>query len=615
MCGIAGFLTKKHINPQESIAKIRRILRRRGPDSWGCYFDEPRSFHMLHTRLAIQDLSDAANQPMICSKSRYCIAFNGEIYNHRSLRKIISEETHFENWKTSGDTETLLELIAHFGLDRALSLIDGMFAFALYDIATGYVWLARDRYGEKPLYWTLDQNFAFASNLDALNEANPISKVISQEAKKQFFRQGFIAAPLSIYENVFKIPAGVYCQFRLTASGAHFVGETSWKFQNPADVSIMPMSVNKVKRTLIDSVSSRLTSDLPVGILLSGGIDSSLVAAICKNELGEDVDTFTVGFNEKDLNESVSAKVFSGKLGLKNTSIYVAENEAGNIIADYSEAYCEPFADPSAVPSLILAKYVSQTQTVVLTGDGADELFRGYNRYLSGYNLWKNSLLKYSDSNLNLGGLLSKLSNAFYYLSNHTNNFSTVLPFDKFSQHLHKLGSVADARDIEEYYMKLVGQSMGNQSTDGLNDQRFLQDSDIALYLPECVLTKMDRASMHYSLETRAPFLSYGIEVAAKSIDDEQLSSGNLGKVFLRNYLGELMPDSSFIFDAPKQGFTPSIKSLLRSSAYTELFEMAKSIRELNNVFEQLHTSGSRVFSDILKWRIVCFTAWYRRYL
>ena len=615
MCGIAGFFEKNHIFAQEKISKIHELIYRRGPDSRGSYFDEARSFHMVHSRLAVQDLTDASNQPMMCSKSRYCIVFNGEIYNHWSLRKILFNETGFENWQTSGDTETLLELISHFGLDRALLLLDGMFAFALYDTTTGYVWLVRDRYGEKPLYWTLDTNFAFASNLDALIQAGSIQRNISQAAKEQFFSQGFIAAPLSIYDAVFKIPAGNYYQFQLTDSGAYLVAELNWKSKNSSDESTIPMSVNEAKRTLIDSVSSRLISDLPVGILLSGGIDSSLVAAICKNELGKDVDTFTVGFNEKELNESVSAKVFSGKLGLKNTSIYVEENETSNIMADYSKAYCEPFADPSAIPSLILAKYVSQNQTVVLTGDGADELFRGYNRYLSGYNLWKNFLLKYQPLNIKLKALLSQLSNSFYYLSDHNNYFAKVLPFDKFAQHLYKLTSVANARDVEEYYMKLVGQNTGHQAINGLTDQSFLQNSDIALYLPECVLTKMDRASMHFSLETRSPFLSYDIEVAAKSMNDEQLSKGNLGKVFLRNYLCELAPDSSFIFDAPKQGFTPSIKSLLRSGASRELFEMAKGVDELNDIFEQLRASRSKVFSDILRWRIICFTAWYKRYL
>ena len=234
---------------------------------------------------------------------------------------------------------------------------------------------------------------------------------------------------------------------------------------------------------------------------------------------------------------------------------------------------------------------------------------------MSGYNLWKNFLLKYQPLNIKLSALLSRLSNSFYYLNERNNYFSKALPFEKLAQHLYKLTCVADARDIEEYYVKLVGQNIGHQSIDGLTDQSFLQNSDIALYLPECVLTKMDRASMNFSLETRTPFLCYDLEIAAKSMNDNQLSNGNLGKVFLRDYLSELVPNSSFIFDAPKQGFTPSIKSLLRSSVSRELFEMAKSVGELDYVFEQLRSCRNMVFSDILRWRIICFTAWYKRYL
>ena len=530
------------------------------------------------------------------------------------MREILKNEIGFCNWRTTSDTETLVELLAAFGIEKTLPMLDGMFAFALYDSLLNKIWLARDRYGEKPLYWTISKDFAFASEMNALQSVLPVKRKISEKAKKQFFDQGFIAAPNTIFEEVFKLRAGVFCEFQITGENIALVDEVNWKKTPTKKNQEVPTNPRYLRDILVESVSARLISDVPVGVLLSGGIDSSLISAICKKELGKDITTFTVGFEKKELDEASLAGRFSKQLGLDHVRINADNKEMNEIFFDFIDAYSEPFADPSAIPSLILSKCVSSYRSVVLTGDGADEFFRGYDRYLSGYHFWLNHIKKVNHFHKPVKDITLWMSNFFFKLDKYKSHKNRI-PLEKLARHLYKAYKITNAKTLKHYYEALVGETTEVFEETDAEERRLLQLADISFYLPECVLTKMDRASMRFSLETRTPYLNFDLEQCVQGLDESQLSKNKKGKIFLRDYLSELSPESYLTINRKKSGFTPSISQLIQLPIAIEYFEYSRNIDGLREVLEKISIAKSEVHADILKWRVICFSAWYKKFM
>lgn len=375
-----------------------KALKHRGPDSSGTWLDAASGVCLGHTRLAIQDISPAGHQPMVSSSGNLLLTFNGEIYNHPSIRAELEKKAE-RSWRGTSDTETLLEAIDTWGVSKTLPKIRGKFAFALFDISDSTLTLARDRFGEKPLYFGYQNDiFFFASDLASLKAHPEFLHKIDRQSLAEYFRYGYIPAPLSIFEGIHKLLPGHYASLSLERAGQAKEPATVryWDYEG----LIRKNSMVKTDRTdtatglhslLRSVVSDHMIGDVPLGLFLSGGIDSSLVAAIAQEQSAQPLRTFTIGSTSAILDESDSARRVAGILGTDHTEFRVNETEIKEFLPLVGEIYSEPFADSSQIPSIIVSKLAGLQVKVALTGDGGDEMFGGYNRYSRGLTTWKQS--------------------------------------------------------------------------------------------------------------------------------------------------------------------------------------------------------------------------------
>lgn len=578
MCGISGFQilsSKVSFDFEKKIRKINNVINHRGPDAEGYWSNQKHQIYFGHKRLAIIDLSPSGKQPMRSNNGRYTITYNGEIYNYQFLRKILQNKFGIK-FSNKTDTQVLLELVSIHGLKKAIKMVEGMFAFALHDKEKNTVSLVRDRFGEKPLFYYLDDNFLiFSSELKSIKSFfEPQSLNISKTASVYYKALGYIPAPLSIYENTLKVLPSELIEFR---KGKIVNKKKYWFYSDaPTNYDEAKDEVGALETEIENSVKKMMVADVEVGCFLSGGIDSSLIAALMQKNSLKKINTFTVGFKEDNYDESVYAKKISEYLNTNHNEIIVSIDDMIKNIERIIKNFDEPFADSSALPTEIISSFARKRSKVILSGDGGDEIFLGYNRYLFSkrVNKLKNFIPKYLRRILQIF-LRAIPSGPLDYLS---------IPFHKslgihgFSHKISKLSNILIFDSNENFYKKLnlidndqLGAILNEKNElfskyNKLDLLTSLQRNDIDHYLSNDILTKVDRSSMLNSLEVRSPFLNHLVAEKAGSISNNLKIKGNNSKYILKYILEKYIPKKYFL--RPKMGFAIPIERWFNNSSF-----------------------------------------------
>ncbi len=590
MCGIAGILDFSNSSSSEELGSqvmaMASTLAHRGPDSSGFWEDSNAGIALGHQRLAIMDLSTFGHQPMASSNGRYIISYNGEIYQFNDLRNRLIN--HGIKFKGSSDTEVILGAIEAFGIDRALSEFIGMFSFALWDRENRQLHLVRDRLGIKPLYYgRYDNYFLFGSELHALGAHKSCSKIINHEAIAAYMRCSYIPAPWSIWEGTYKLEPGGHL---IIDSNGKEENKIYWSLNecilegSKSSFSGTKSDAFAVANELINNaVSSRMVADVPVGLLLSGGIDSSTVAAIAQSNSTNKINTFSIGFKDATYDESHLASSVANHLGTNHTDLIITENDVHHTIPTMASIYDEPFADSSQIPTFLVCKLARKDVTVCLTGDGGDEIFAGYNRHrIANYIDKFHQQLPYS-ARYNISKLLTSLP-----LSVSNNLFKGISPFLpnslKFrdpAEKIRKFAVALKSQNTSNLYRNLSEQWETDVLLNNAKEPDLLVDNpslwpnlpdlshqllylDTATYLPNDILTKVDRASMAVSLEARVPLLDHRVVEFAWSLPPELRTKTSESKWILRKILRNFIPEN--LLTRPKWGFAMPIGQWLRGS-------------------------------------------------
>lgn len=595
MCGLVGFVGGDWASGSDGAeALLRRMARRishRGPDGTGTWADGNHQFGFGHNRLAIIDLSPAGDQPMHSASGRYVIAYNGEVYNHSDLRRRLHEEGSSTNWRGHSDTETLLAGIEAWGVRSTLERAIGMFAFALWDRQTQQLTLARDRLGEKPLYYGWqgaggERVFLFGSELKAMAAHPAFRPEIDREALTLYMRHAYVPAPYSIYKDIRKLPAGA--SLTLHQDKREPVIEGYWSGAEVAKkgaLSARPSGtedyVDQLDDLLSDAVRQQMISDVPLGAFLSGGVDSSAIVALMQTNSPRPVRTFSIGFHEEAYNEAEHAKAVARHLGTDHTELYVTADQAMSVVPQLPAIYDEPFADSSQVPTLLVSRLAREHVTVALSGDAGDELFAGYNRYKMTGAFWRKISRIPRPVRAGLARGMGSLSPALW--DKIASVMEPVLP-DSLRMRVPgdkiiKAAAVLPSRSPDELYHTLVSTwrdpseiviggsepreaSAGVAGLSDLSAIERMMAADMLTYLPDDILAKVDRAAMSVSLETRVPFLDHRVVEFAWSMPmDLKLRDGQT-KWALRQVLYRYVPRE--LIERPKMGFGVPIDSWLR---------------------------------------------------
>ena len=639
MCGIAGLLSKRPPNPA-LLSRMAGALHHRGPDDEGVWIDPEAGIGLAHRRLAIVDLSPLGHQPMHSADGRLVLSYNGEIYNHLELRAALEAKDSGPagGWRGHSDTETLVEAVAAWGLDTALKRSVGMFAFAVWDRRDRTLSLARDRFGEKPLYYGwAGRDFVFGSELKAIRTHPEFDATIDRRALAAFAACTNIPAPLSIYRTIWKLEPG--CILALSDLDPFDAPPASnirryWSYEEVVrDGLADPFSTEAEALTSLESalataIDGQSVADVPVGAFLSGGIDSSAVTAFYQERSSNPVRTYTIGFDEAGYDESADARAVAAHLGTIHHEQIVTAAEARDVIPLLPAMYDEPFADSSQIPTFIVSRFARRDVTVALTGDGGDELFAGYNRHVSAPAMW--NAIRHVPRPLRAAAsaTLGRLPSSVWTTA------ANALPgrtAPNLGAKLHKaLATAGHARDFHDIYDDFLDEWAGEQSPVlGREDGSPRARSDIADptvatmlrdttgYLPDDILTKVDRASMAVSLETRVPFLDHRLAAVAARIPLAMKVQSGKGKQILRKALFARAPEA--LFDRPKAGFAVPvgqwIKGPLRDWAEELLAERRLSSE---GWFDPVvvrarwadHLSGRRDSTAAI-WSILMFQAWH----
>lgn len=565
MCGISGYYSFNDVFSETELHAMTDALAHRGPDAFGYFSD--KIVGLGHRRLSIIDLSENANQPMHSSDDRYVMVYNGEVYNYREIATELKQK-YKSDFHTSSDTEVIIEAFAKYGADFVKKL-NGMFAIAIYDKQANELFIFRDRIGIKPLYFFWDgQNFAFASELKALTKASFIPSEINRNAIYQFLHLGFIPAPQSIYQSIKKLESGSW----LKISKNNFESYKYWTINQQITEKVITKekeAIVKLSDLLMSSVQYQIKSDVPFGVFLSGGIDSSLVTANAVNLSGVKVNTFSIGFEENRYNESAYAKSIATYLGTNHHEFIVSYKDAIDLIDTIFEAYSEPFADSSSIPTMLVSKLAKQHVTVTLSGEGGDELFFGYGAYQWAKRL-ENPLIKLFRNQiasiLSTQGHYERHSEYFLY-PNKELKFSHILSQEQYFFSLQELGKL-----FTENFIHATGSTnlerLNNFGIEINHLGRALTSMekqaifDLSFYLQDDLLTKVDRASMHFSLETRVPYLDHRIIEFALNLSPDLKFKNGTSKYLLKEILYQYIPQK--FFRRPKQGFAVPLEKWLK---------------------------------------------------
>jgi asparagine synthase (glutamine-hydrolysing) len=566
-------------------------IRHRGPDDQGTWLDECTGIGLAHRRLSILDLSPAGHQPMHSPSGRYCIAFNGEIYNHLELRK----ELEGVAWRGHSDTETLLAGFDCFGVHEMVKRSIGMFGFAVWDKKTRELTLGRDRIGEKPVYYGWQGSgknaaFIFGSELGALREHPSFENEISRGALSLYLRHNCVPSPYSIYQGVSKLSPGCILTVSLNNKtpnvmnywSAISVIESAAENHRKEDSKEL---VDELEDLLKKVIRGQMISDVPLGAFLSGGLDSSTVVSLMQAQSSSPIKTFTVGFEEKGYNEAVHAKAVAAHLGTDHTELYVSPEESLAIIPKLPSIYDEPFSDSSQIPTYLISQLARGHVTVSLSGDGGDELFCGYNRYLFTEKVWSwISVLPVAVRRI-VAFVITSLPITFWDFA--LGRIGLFLPRSlrqsNYGDKLYKGAGVIDARSADDLYLKMVSHwnapsslvlgdsaelgtllSSNVPKLDKLNRVQKMMALDLMTYLPDDILTKVDRAAMAVSLETRVPFLDHRVAEFAWKLPMSMKIRHGQSKWIMREVLHKYVPKE--LIERPKMGFGVPLGSWLRGS-------------------------------------------------
>lgn len=577
MCGIAGFCNLKG-DREKNIERMKERMYHRGPDAGGNYFSKDGSITLGHRRLSIFDLSENGAQPMVSHSGRFVISYNGEIYNYKKIARRLLEEKKVTAFRGTSDTEVLLEAFEAYGVGEAISLCKGMFAIALYDKKEQTLYLIRDRIGEKPLYYGLvGDGFAFASDIGSIAVLEGFKNPINRAVLDLYFIHGYIPAPYSIYENIYKLEAGAILKVKLPFRGMDgtemtrywSVKETAKKGQENIFRGSEKEAADELERLLKASISEQMAADVPVGAFLSAGIDSSTVVALMQSLHKGKVKSFTIGMEEKDYNEAVYAKEIARHLGTDHTELYITEEDAKGVIPRLSGMFGEPFADSSQIPTYLVSRMTREHVTVSLSGDGGDELFCGYTSYFSVERIW------------------NKMKNIPYFIRKPCSELVIHSPLARKPVYRIK-GKLLGAKGPSDLYIC-------SYETDPLTkqisldtrdcsykyseyDPKFLKETnhnimlmDMLMYHPDDILVKVDRAAMAVSLETRVPMLDKDVVEFAWTLPVEYEREGTMGKKVLRDVLYRYVPKE--MMERPKKGFSIPIEKWLRQPGIREWAE------------------------------------------
>jgi asparagine synthase (glutamine-hydrolysing) len=591
MCGIAGILALKSISKDTLFSlgsAMSRSLNARGPDSFDSWHDNHCPIILFHRRLAIQDLSPAGHQPMISNSGRYVLSYNGEIYNHRGLRKRI-EKCLPESiiWKGTSDTETLLTSIEVLGLRKTLQEISGMFAFCLWDRQENALTILRDRFGEKPLYWGIayknsEPIFVFSSDLSSLHHKNGFDRLeLSSSSIARYFKYGYVPGPTTIFKGIFQLPPGHLLSFNISdIASLDFSTQLSipwWEhgslLQTSTSTYTNPTEAyDQIEQSITKSVSNCALADVPIGSFLSGGIDSSLITALYQKTSSEAIRTFTISFpdagsSEHDFDESMHAESIARYLGTEHTTVPLTSQDALNIIPSLASIYSEPFADSSQIPTSLVCREAHKSGLkVALSGDGADELFGGYNRYRIAPAILK----LFGSSPSSVRRLCSSIVQNIPFMDR-------GLILDKRNKIAAAIASSSSIQSVYQsictiwgdVYFSHLSETSNYKPSDEIIPNLFpaeeLMYSDLITYLPSDILVKVDRASMFVGLEVRSPYLDYSVAKQAWSLPLNlkiPSSSHNDSKWVLRQILYKYVPKG--LIDRPKSGFAMPIAAWLR---------------------------------------------------
>ncbi|MGJ7457446.1 asparagine synthase (glutamine-hydrolyzing) [Halomonas sp. RA08-2] len=663
MCGLTGFLDSEFLDLDNLRARIQPMtdsLRRRGPDGDGIWLGE--GVALGHRRLAILDLSEAGAQPMTSASGRLVIAFNGEIYNHLDLRRELEGEYAAMPWAGHSDTETLLAAIAHWGIDKTLCRATGMFAIALWDRQDRRLLLARDRMGEKPLYWGwAGQTLVFGSDLSALRQHPNFPMQICRAATAQYLRFCYVPAPRSIHPGIYKLEPGCVLEVdgfppaappdRPLRPGERL--ETLsirryWSLNDTIESGVYaPINNEKEAFSSLDAALNRaverqMLADVPLGAFLSGGIDSSLIVAMMQKQVAQSVQTFTVGFEEFGFDESPYAAAVARHLGTNHTEIFVTDHETRDVIPELPDLYGEPFGDSSQIPMHIICRAARRRVVVALSGDGGDELFGGYNRYLWGSNIWNRfEPIPFSLRRL-VGATIQAVPLAGWNSLSCFDNYirPKICGSGRLGDKAYRMAErLRNVRDRDDLYFSLVSEwsnpselllgtfepcsQLDDPLPSILNKDPIarMMVQDMRSYLPDDILCKVDRAAMGVSLETRAPFLDPEVVALSMRLPMNMKIRDNKGKWALRKLLYQHVPPS--LIDRPKAGFGIPVGVWLRGPLREWAEDLLKPEKlaaddllnplPIRRVWSE-HLSGKRDWTYRL-WNVLMLQAWRERHL
>ncbi len=658
LCGLAGFWSVG-VNKQsadelnKTIVGMASVLASRGPDDSGSWTDPPCGVAFGHSRLAVLDLSPAGHQPMHSHSGRFTTSFNGEIYNHLAIRVELDETGFRPEWRGHSDTETLLAAIEYWGVEDTLKRCVGMFAFALWDSESHSLTLARDRFGEKPLYYgwlgNVEQStFIFASEIKAIRAYPGFNAPVSRAALSQYLRFTYVPAPLSIYERIFKLEPGCmltiegappqYAPSSPIAVGQRYETLKMQRWWSLEDVVVSgqikqygseAIAIDELEMTLSKAVEGQSLADVPLGAFLSGGVDSSTIVALMQSQSSQRVKSFTIGFDEAGFDESTHARSVADHLATDHHEMRVTSRMVQDVIPSLPWVYDEPFADSSQIPTHLVCKAARQNVTVALSGDGGDELFGGYNRYFWGPRIWNRlSWLPFSARRL-LGHAIEGVRIEAWDIAN------GITGVPNLGDKAHKLGArLNSVKGMNDLYWSLVSEwdpaslvrgissvspspwESNNAFSESLNPVERMMFRDTVTYLPDDILCKVDRAAMACSLETRVPFLDHRVVELAWRLPLNMKIRGNTGKWALRQVLYKYVPKE--LIERPKAGFAIPIGQWLRGP----LRDWAESLLEETRLCQEgyfhpepirkawaEHLAGRRDHASKI-WTILMFQAW-----
>jgi len=632
MCGFVGVLKKEGEVSLDVLADMNQTLRHRGPNDAGVWVKN--NIGLAHARLSIHDLSQAGHQPMMSASGRFVIIFNGEIYNYQKIRKELLELG--VAFKSDSDTEVLVNAIEVWGLEKTLKFVVGMFAFACWDQQERKLYLARDRFGEKPLYYgKINNDFVFSSELKAIIAAYKPSLSINRNALSSYLRYAYVPTPYSIFENVGKLEPGMFLilnaefeEKKVQYWSATEVAQRS--YANPLKISFQE-AAEQVEEKLKAVLADQMLADVSVGAFLSGGIDSSLVVALMQSISNNPVKTFSIGFHETSCNEAPYAEKVARHLGTLHTELYINSHQALEVIPSLAEIYDEPFADSSQIPTFIVSQLAKQHVTVSLSGDGGDELFGGYNRYFFSEKVRKyllnpvvsNCIKRMPDNWMQMMDKIPQRRVANFSDKIRKMKKFLLLSDSKFPSFYNSLCSQAQEPDqlvINGKEYKVILQEKNIKLLKEFDPISWMMLMDVNAYMSDDILTKVDRAAMGVSLETRIPFLDHHLfELAWRLPLSYKVSSG-MGKKILREILYKYVPKA--IVDRPKMGFGIPCADWLRGDLKEwagDLLQADRLKREgfFNEKAVQVlwreHQSGKRNWQASL-WSVLMFQAWLEKW-